>query len=118
MPINEQQRTELLQIFNMPGYQVLLDIGNEECEKLVTDLLNVESDKEKIIARHNGARFARIFFDNLFLRAEKEAKAVLRPEKTAPLPKEFIREVDTQSELAPDFIPEDWTNLSGPLVTG
>lgn len=118
MPLNDKQRGDLLQTILSPGYQVFLDLGSEECEKLVTVMMAEEADEKIIIARHNGARNARIFFDSLCLRAEREAKSILQPEKTAPLPAEFIREADSPSELPKDFIPEEWSGRKGPIITG
>ena len=118
--INDAQRASLLQTLNTDGYKVILDLGNDECEILVTELLSVDSDREKIIAKHNGARYARLFFDRLCRRIEREAKSILKPEQTKPLPPDFVPEADLfeKSELPADFIPEEFSGKKGPVITG
>lgn len=116
--LNDKQRGDLYQMISSPGYQVFLDLGNDECEKLVTALMSEESDEKVILTRQRGARFARIHFDALCVRADREAKANLRPEVTAPLPVDFVREVDSPSDLPTDFIPEEWSGKKGPIITG
>jgi hypothetical protein len=118
MPINDKQRGDLFQMIQSPGYQVFLDLGHEEAEKLVTVLMQEEARRSVILARHKVARAARIFFDALCIRADREAKSILQPEKTAPLPVDFVREVDSPGDLPPDFIPEEWSGKKGPIITG
>jgi len=119
MTLNDAQRAALLQMLNSTGYQVLLDLGNDECEKLVTELLSIDtSEDKKVLSKHNGARFARLYFDRLCVRAEIEAKLILKPEENTPLPLDFIREVDSKTELPDDFIPEEWSGRKGPVITG
>ena len=118
MTLNEQQRGALLQTIGTAGYQVFLDLGNDECEVLVTELLSVdEANHASILAKHIGARFARKFFDKLCERVEREAKSILKPQETKPLPLDFIPEA-RKGDLPDDFIPEEYSGKRGPVITG
>lgn len=109
MVLDKAKCARLMGLMRHEGYQDLLDLGNYLCEAHVTELMKVDgSEHDKVIDRHKGARYARLLFDDLCLEVEKAAKSILTPEKTKPLPEDFIKEEKDAipAELPADYIPE------------
>lgn len=66
MNLDNGKVNQLANLAYAPGYQVLLDIMEEECQKCETELLNQNpSDHVSVLAKHNRAQAFRMFFERV-----------------------------------------------------
>lgn len=71
--LNASQRSSLLQVRHMPGYDVLLDLMEKACIEQETRLINVEVDQaETIVAEHRMAKAFWQVFTSLQKKVETE----------------------------------------------
>lgn len=72
-PLTNRDRQDLVSIREMPGYEVVIKLAEEECESFTTELINADAANEtQIIARFRMAKAAWQFFIRLQKRIEFE----------------------------------------------
>lgn len=69
--LNASQRTSLVQVRHMPGYEVLLDMMEKACIEQETKLINVDTgDEKQIVAEH---RMSKAFWQ-VFVSMQKQVE--------------------------------------------
>lgn len=87
-PLSNRDRQDLVSVREMPGYDIIMKLAEEECESFATELINTNpANKEEVLARHSMTKSAWQFFLRLQKRIEFETNEVavnLNPAQGVP----------------------------------
>lgn len=88
--LNDSDRSQLAGLVNLPGFKVFQTICENELDHLKLDTFDAKpTDTNEIVARHNRAQAAYIFYQNIVNRANQEIE-------------QFIDKQRMSGEVGPD----------------
>src|SRR5215467_5339265 len=103
MSLTNEERISLLNLSRTPGWQVLLDLMEQECTKAETEHFQVKPEEEaKVIASHNTARAMRVFFERVQKAVYYELNE-LNVEANAPISSASTESVEYITGLMGEF---------------
>lgn len=76
--LSDSERTHLVGLGTQPGFQVIVNICESEVEKFKVDMINADPTKpEEVLAKHNIAKAAAMFWARVAARINSEQQLYL-----------------------------------------